>query len=587
MCIPSPGAPASSRASAVTNSSSEITDPMVSALNTLMFGLLVHFGTIWFIEQYISQKESVNQSASKCTSYGSMPFVLLLHEYWVYLQHTNVLSNPHLQHLDRQYGIALLKNNQHWAIAGTLSSYWCRETIGMFLTLPFLQIVHQSTNHDESYVFSKTQYMILYSLIYHTIKSRGVRSDAIKRCSDKFGIMRIVIDRFYVDTFDEFLVSVGRLFLQGMDTYIHFCIVRDMILLLSIGAAIQSMHILFIVWVIHAALNQLFRRSTATVIVQCWDALTAKASKGSKPDLLDKSLTARTLEQINQNNKAVDLERKASIIRTESLSSTCSSSEPDLVATASCNNEKYIVRQLLHHERVPSYMRGRDGSASNCVDKAVRIETAITIVSSVFMVGLGRVPFEALTTIQHSWVDPLSSGFDVKQIQSAALFSWLFWGVFQGIWSFFLRSRRQNEGDRRSRRKLIQPVVNLLDMMVTIAIQSIWLPQNAKVWILCAVIVVKSILQDQRQSSPKLLRMLILVTEFLAKLSLLRILLTSTSDHNIALVASLLTLFWLSWVISNPISTPCEEVNESNHEVADAVFLGHPANLSDFVSGTV
>lgn len=315
-----------------------------------MFGLLVHFGTIWTIEQYINQKLPIAHSSA---SYSSLPFILLLHEYWVYLQHTNVLSNPHLQHLDRQYGIALLKNNQHWAIAGTLSSYWCRETIGMFLTLPYLQVVHRLTTVQNSESFSYTQYLILYSLVYHTIKSRGVRSDAIRRYSNKFGIMRIVIDSFYLDSLEEFAVSLGRLLLQGLDTYIHFCIVRDMIMLLSASTVMSSIHILFVIWVIHAALNQLFRCSTATVIVQCWDALTAKASKGSK---LDGALTVKKLEQISRNNQIEDYERKASLIRTESTTSACSSSESGDVETI-C---KYIVRQLLHHDRVPSHMRGRD-----------------------------------------------------------------------------------------------------------------------------------------------------------------------------------------------------------------------------------
>ena len=96
-------------------------DPVVRALNTIMYGLVVHFGTLWMIESYhtgihtstIADNIDTTQRPS-----SSLLIILFLHEYWIYLQHTNVLSNPLLQHLDRQYGIALLKSNKHWSIAG-------------------------------------------------------------------------------------------------------------------------------------------------------------------------------------------------------------------------------------------------------------------------------------------------------------------------------------------------------------------------------------------------------------------------------------------------------------------------------------
>jgi hypothetical protein len=73
--------------------------------------------------------EDVVAPSSSTKNLDSSPFswiwcVLLLHEYWVYLQHSNVLANPYCQRLDRQYGIALLKSNQHWAIAGEARSYY-------------------------------------------------------------------------------------------------------------------------------------------------------------------------------------------------------------------------------------------------------------------------------------------------------------------------------------------------------------------------------------------------------------------------------------------------------------------------------
>jgi len=101
-------------------------DPVVRALNTIMYGLVVHFGTLWMIESSYSNGIIATTTAADnidtVTQRPNSPLliILFLHEYWIYLQHTNVLSNPLLQHLDRQYGIALLKNNKHWSIAGKL-----------------------------------------------------------------------------------------------------------------------------------------------------------------------------------------------------------------------------------------------------------------------------------------------------------------------------------------------------------------------------------------------------------------------------------------------------------------------------------
>ena len=98
-------------------------DPVVRSLNTVMYGLVVHFGTLWMIESSYHTKHNSTTTAVDIDTVTQSPnstllIILFLHEYWIYLQHTNVLSNPLLQHLDRQYGIALLKSNKHWSIAG-------------------------------------------------------------------------------------------------------------------------------------------------------------------------------------------------------------------------------------------------------------------------------------------------------------------------------------------------------------------------------------------------------------------------------------------------------------------------------------
>lgn len=97
-------------------------DPVVRALHTLMYGLTVHCGTLWTIGLIGNVSQSHGRHDNGACANRSLPVwlstIVLLHEYWVYLQHTNVLGNPYCQWLDRQYGIALLKSNQHWAIAG-------------------------------------------------------------------------------------------------------------------------------------------------------------------------------------------------------------------------------------------------------------------------------------------------------------------------------------------------------------------------------------------------------------------------------------------------------------------------------------
>ena len=104
-----------------------VVDPVVRALQTVMYGMAVHFGTLWTIGLDADIGDATQghgrHDDGACANRGlsvCLSTIVLLHEYWVYLQHTNVLANPYCQWLDRQYGIALLKSNQHWAIAGTL-----------------------------------------------------------------------------------------------------------------------------------------------------------------------------------------------------------------------------------------------------------------------------------------------------------------------------------------------------------------------------------------------------------------------------------------------------------------------------------
>ena len=51
-------------------------------------------------------------------------WALVVHEVWVLMQHGNVLLNPYLQRLDRDYGIALLRKRMYSVIAAVLAAYW-------------------------------------------------------------------------------------------------------------------------------------------------------------------------------------------------------------------------------------------------------------------------------------------------------------------------------------------------------------------------------------------------------------------------------------------------------------------------------
>ena len=56
---------------------------------------------------------------------------------------------------------------------------------------------------------------------------------------------------------------------------------------------------------------------------------------------------------------------------------------------------------------------------------------------------------------------------------------------------------------------------------------------------------------------------------------------------NTTVISSTLSIVWIAWVVVNPVPTPCEvgttrqPSKHAESEVADAVFLQHPALLSD------
>jgi len=450
-------------------------------------------------------------------------------------------------------------------MTGTLSAYWCRESLCMFLCLPFLP------TSNSSY----TKYWITYSLVYHTIKSRGVRQDALRRHSPTFGIMRVVIDKFYLHSKKETILTLVRLLLQGIDTYIHHVIIKDLLRFApsTFSLATHWLHVVFGVWVVHAALNQYFRCSTASIMVQAWYSLTARrfmvdpSSKNSQ----GQSRCDDTRKSESEHNTHDDDSTEV-----ESISSRGSSSEDDdgLV------DEDFIVRKLLRKGRLAEELEGRQGAATDGVDTAVRIETACAILAIVFIIGLHQVPLRALG---------METSATSTSIKETMLVTWLFVCLLHGIWAIFLRGKLPSGSSNYAPRANAaqRAVVNILDLTMLIVTALYVHPHRSGnvAWPLAVGVTIKSYLQATCDPRPKLVGSLMKIMEFSCKLFLLKIVL---DDGQHALVEMCVALAWALWVIVSPIPTPCEVAStlsiphSKESSASDVVFLGHAAHLIDF-----
>lgn len=459
---------------------------------------------------------------------------------------------------------------------------------------------------------SWTVYLVLYSLIYHTMKSRGVRQDALRRYSPTLGIMRVVIDKFYVHTTVETILTLARLSLQGLDTYIHYRIVRDMLLGWdnnnnnnnhhdkNTSSLRMLLHILFTVWVLHAALiNQLFRCSTASVMVQAWSWLTASSPSKTRPPPRqitddDESLTTsqptvmdgvgkdpkRPTDNPNDDNDDDDSTEAESVSSgDDSSDSSIDEEDPE---------QDFVVRRLLRPGRVADDLKGRRGAATGGVDTAIRIETTLAILASLFIVGLGEVPLRILS-LEGSYG---LYNIDRQRIGAIVPYVWLVWSLLHGIWAFFLKTRpqvnnRHSGSDGYSRARL-RSLINILDLCILIGSVIHLRPESRwSVFTLAAAVTWKSFFQAAGVSRPTLIWTSMLVSEFLGKALLVRSLAKSSNQSDTALGAAFVALVWGVWTVSNPVPTPCEVASQTSctmgakQQVADAVFLGHPAELSD------
>ena len=387
--------------------------------------------------------------------------------------------------------------------------------------------------------------------------------------------MRIVIDKFYLHSKKETILTLVRLLLQGIDTYIHHVIIKGLLLFApnTLSLATHWLHVVFGVWVVHAALNQYFRCSTASIMVQAWYSLTARrftvdpSAKESQEQIKCDDTRNGKSERSTDDDDATEV---------ESVSSRGSSSEDDdgLV------DEDFIVRNLLRKGRLAEELEGRQGAATDGVDTAVRIETACAILAIAFIVGLDQVPLRALG------MEPSVTSTSFKETM---LVTWLFVCLLHGIWAMFLRGKLSSGSSNYAPRAIAaqRAVVNILDLTMLITTALYVHPHRSAnvAWPLAVGVTIKSYLQATFDPRPKLIGSLMKIMEFGGKLFLLKIVL---DDGQHALVEMCVALAWAFWVIVSPIPTPCEVAStlsiprSKESSAADVVFLGHPAELIDF-----
>ncbi len=421
--------------------------------------------------------------------------------------------------------------------------------------------------------------------------------------------MRVVIDKFYVHTTVETALTVVRLSLQGLDTYIHYRIVRDLLLSWddSIGNLDEDgdsrsslrtlLNLLFAVWVIHAALiNQLFRCSTASVMVQAWSWLTASSPPkagprggGAENEPMAPSTPAATKGgcQDPARRGGSPKDNGDDSTEAESVSSGGDSSDDSSVG-ADDPEQDFVVRRLLRPGRVADELKGRRGAATGGVDTAVRIETTLAILASLFIVGFGEVPLRILSLEVPSGMFTM----DRQRIGAMVPYAWLLWSLLHGIWAFFLRTRPPAQDRRTSSigysRARLRTVVHIVDLCLLIGSAAHVRPEfKWSVFMLAGAVTWKSFFQAAGVTRPTLVWTSMLAIEFGGKALLVRSLAKSSNQFDTALVAAFLALIWGVWTVSNPLPTPCELASQTScsmggeQQVADVVFLGHPAELSD------
>ena len=123
------------------------------------------------------------------------------------------------------------------------------------------------------------------------IRNRGRRWPIARCWSPTLGIMKLLIDHWHFQSLRTQMVSLLRMALQGYDTFTHVLVVRDLINGLG-GEGVLFLHITFCLWLLHAVMNQISQKSTATLVVETWRHMLGFARSKSE----EKVLTADPVE---------------------------------------------------------------------------------------------------------------------------------------------------------------------------------------------------------------------------------------------------------------------------------------------------
>uniref|UniRef100_A0A7S4W995 Uncharacterized protein n=1 Tax=Ditylum brightwellii TaxID=49249 RepID=A0A7S4W995_9STRA len=143
-------------------------------------------------------------------------------------------------------------------------------------------------------------------------------------------------------------------------------------------------------------------------------------------------------------------------------SSLIDSSSSDTLST----DDRFVVRRLLEPGFVSDDLKGKQGAASRGVDVAVLIETIITALSVIYIVGLGDTLLKCLLfNVSPKSILGNGSGADEK-LTILVMFAWIFWSILYASSFLFFPKKKSAKTTKRysSRRKFI---VYALDVCVT------------------------------------------------------------------------------------------------------------------------
>jgi predicted amino acid dehydrogenase len=254
--------------------------------------------------------------------------VLLAHEVWIALQHLNIWLNPWVQSLDRNYGLELIKRNQHPVITVVLGEYWLREIVTMLMHFYRVRII-------------TPRILLAASIVYHLWKVSSLFHDGVHRSSSRSGIVYTLLSPLTTKTSGEARRTVIRLSLQGFDSLVHCTVAYAMAVELGfrIPAAVT------LAWLYHQATVYHTKRSTATRPVE-------RARRHFHPGINPHEREFALNEDVERLLRPLDGDTKVDVVLlAHPLGScdaaSCASSVSEIFVNKSNSLVFYIVSSLL------------------------------------------------------------------------------------------------------------------------------------------------------------------------------------------------------------------------------------------------